>query len=58
MDKCINQTQHSDLINTNFEDHAKIEKALLKPNYTSLKNQVLPKLGRRKCRFITQETKM
>ena len=26
MDKCINQTQLSDLINTNFKDHAKLEK--------------------------------
>ena len=58
MDKCINRTKLSDLVNTNFEDHAKLEKTLLGPNYRSLKNQVVPNLRRRKFRLITQATRL
>ena len=58
MNKCISKTKLSYLINTNFEDHAKLEKTLLGSNYTSFKNQVVPNLGRRKFEFITQATRL
>ena len=41
MNKCISKTQTSDLINANFEDHAKFKKTLLGLNYTSFKNGVV-----------------
>ena len=58
MNKCISKTKLSYLINTNFEDHVKLEKNLLGPNYTSFKNQVVPKVRRRGFRFNTQATRL